>query len=304
MVALGSYRSSREPSRQPLPSTHLVHTSVRIVFLQLRAIALTRSQATRIALTHGQPSQYLPPRPSASNRYADAYITPVDSTLHPNPRPSSGSHPPGLTAVVDQSAELEHAHRVIAVREKEIRKLQADNMTLVEEMQRVRAEWQTEVRKHEELKKTVESFIQERNAAAAQQLTVNTFDSSLDRVSEGQLVGDVEALNNSISELVMDILEKAGSAPSKRPTPETLNSLRKEIMLVSAAREGVPYEGRELLVEAVLHRTIIRDLYPTLFQPKVASAIIFAPYFEKVYNENISKNGVSSHILVYLQAPG
>jgi hypothetical protein len=238
---------------------------------------------------------------SSSNRHEDRQATSTITSSY------SLKHPPGLEssgvpAAVKLSAELVLARQAIDEQEKEIRELKADNMTLVEDMRQVHVEWQAEIRKRHEAEMMVESLIQERDAAAAQQLTVNTFDSSLDRVSEGQLVGEVEALNNSISSLVMDVIERSSSVQDEQPTQEALDFVRNETLLVLATREGISGEDRALLVEAVLHRTIIRHLHRVLFQPQVAPDVPIAEDFEELYLKEISENGGSSSVLFYTPA--
>jgi hypothetical protein len=191
---------------------------------------------------------------------------------------------------------------MIATLKHENRELQAHNVRLIEEIQREQADRLGETKRCQDLERKVERLIQERNATAAQQLTINTFDSSLDRVSEGHIVGEVEALNTSISDLVMNIIDQSASAPRGRPTEEAINSVRTEPLLNLAVKSGMSKDNRELLVDAALHRLIIRHLYPVMFDPHVAPAIPGTDIFEELYCKVISKSGMCNRLSFYFSA--
>jgi hypothetical protein len=193
--------------------------------------------------------------------------------------------------VADGDDKLFHAYQTIGTLKHENRELQAHNVRLLEEIQREQVDRLGEIQRCQDLERKIESLIQERDATAAQQLTINTFDNSLDRVSEGHIVGEVEALNTSMAELVSNIIDGAVSAPRKQPAEEALNAVRHEPLLKLAVQTGMTKESRELLVEAALHCLIIRHLYPVMFQPKVAPSIQGIEVFESLYKQVISKNG-------------
>jgi hypothetical protein len=262
---------------------------------------LTYSQMTERSHTSGYSSrQTQAPSTSSFSRYEGSYATSTNAGSHSYTRPS-GPEASGVPASADLAKELAIALHAIAERDKDNENLRTVISLLNEDVGRAQAGWDAEMQKVENLQKNVESLIQERDEAAAQQLEVNTFDSSLDRVSEGQLVSEIEALNNSISGLVMDALEKSGPMPGERPTPEALEFVRKEPLLVLASRERTSGDSRELLVEAALHRTIIHYLYPVLFLPQVAPKIPFAKRFEELYVKEICEKGQSRSVVLHIQ---
>jgi hypothetical protein len=180
---------------------------------------------------------------------------------------------------------------MIATLKHENRELQAHNVRLLEEMQREQVDRLGETQRRQYLERKVETLKQERNVTAAQQLTINAFDSSLDRVSEGHIVGEVEALNGSIADLISNIIDQATPAPRGRATEEALHLARREPLLKLAIQTGMPMDTRGLLVEAALHRFIINDLYTVMFQPQVAPAIPRVEAFEELYSQVICKKG-------------
>jgi hypothetical protein len=192
---------------------------------------------------------------------------------------------------VDGDEKLFGVNKTIAALSHEVQELKAHNIRLLEELQKEQAEQLSKTKRCQYLEQKVENLIQERNAAAAQRLTINTFDSSLDKVSEGHLVGEVEALNNSIADLVSNVIDGAASAPSGWLTEEGMDFARSEPLLEMAVRTETSDDNRELLVEAALHRFIIHNLYPVIFEPQVAPSIPGAGVFENLYSQVISQNG-------------
>jgi hypothetical protein len=277
-------------SKLHMPHQLRIHPYVPIRHL-IADGTLTYSQMTERSQTsdHSSRQPQAPYTPSP-NRYEDRLATSTNASSHSHTRPT-GFEPSGVIAAADLVKELAVVRHALGERDKEILELREVSSIVQHDAQQAHAASQAEAQKRHELELMLENVIHERNTAAAQQLTVDTFDSSLDRVSEGQLVSEVEALNNSISELVMNILDQATTGPPEQPTPQSLDFVLKEPLLTFETPDKMSKEGRELLVDAAMHRLIIRRLNPTVFTPFVAPDIPEAKYFEELYVQVIFCKG-------------
>jgi hypothetical protein len=139
------------------------------------------------------------------------------------------------------------------------------------------------------LKKQNTSLKTERDRKAALNLTVDSFDNSLDQVSEGQIKSAVDALNNTIDEMVMNITEEVSSIPPLPPS-STSQSF-KEPLLNTCVNLPVNDERRGVLVETILHQAINQRLWALFFKGKVCCTYPDSELLEKMHDEVIILKG-------------
>jgi predicted phage tail protein len=172
----------------------------------------------------------------------------------------------------------------------------------VEEHDKAVEQYDNEVNKlHREvtkLKKKIASLITERDQKAARDLTVDSFDDSLDQVSEGQIKSAVDAMNNTIDELVMNITEEVSGAPPL-PPPNTSQSF-KEPLLTACVKLPVNDERRGLLVETILHQAINQRLWAFFFKGKVCCTYLDSGVLERMHDEAIILKGTDDALHGYL----
>jgi hypothetical protein len=134
---------------------------------------------------------------------------------------------------------------------------------------RVTARYEAMVKKHaqrmEALQRTVSDFQREQHLVAARDLTIDTFDSSLDRVSEGDLRAGVEGLNSSIDEFVMNLIDSVSTKPTN---PDLAKAKTSKSSLIYSALSGLGVEDdrRGLLLEADLHDGLTQKIHARFFK--------------------------------------
>jgi hypothetical protein len=118
----------------------------------------------------------------------------------------------------------------------------------------------------------IRSLVMERDEAIAKRLSMDDFDSSVDRVSEGDLVSKVRSVNAAIDELVLAIQDDL--APFLPPHPSekvVVNSDASLLRLFTHTRPGDDNWG--LLTEALLHHLIVTWLQREVFASSVTPAL-------------------------------
>jgi hypothetical protein len=170
------------------------------------------------------------------------------------------------------------------------------------------------VKNHQSELKTLQSRIlqleAEQHLGAAQKLNVNPFDNTLDRMSEGEAKTRVEALNNTIDDFVLNLTEAVSAIPLiEAPTPD-LSHLDTPI-LAACVQLPCDHEHRGLLVDALLHRGLIRLLHRNFFCGKVSVSLPQLGLLENIYENGVSKIGwfymllhLVHHSLILFQTPG
>jgi uncharacterized phage infection (PIP) family protein YhgE len=119
-------------------------------------------------------------------------------------------------------------------------------------------------------KSKIDDLIKEREQAAANDLKMDVFDSSVDRASEAQLVSAVEDINSSIDEFVSTILDEAAPLVTAHPSVHSEASRNDgSILLLEALRLTPGGEEWGLLLDCLLHQRIVevlhRGISPTSF---------------------------------------
>jgi hypothetical protein len=148
-----------------------------------------------------------------------------------------------------------------------------------------------------EFERTISALQCEKSLIAARDLTIDSFDSSLDRVSEGDLRAGVEGLNNSIDEFVMNLIDVVSAKP---PNPDLANVMPSNATPISGATFGLKVDDdrRELLMEAHLHDGITRTLYGRFFRGNLGVSLttpMNTDNLEVFYANAIAGKGNSSH---------
>jgi hypothetical protein len=148
------------------------------------------------------------------------------------------------------------------------------------------------------LKNQVGSLKAERDRKAARDLTVDSFDNSLDQVSEGQVKSAVETLNNNLDEFVMNITEEvAGVPPLKTFTNDAISNLNNPL-LAACSKLSIDDERRGLLVETMLHQEVVERLNVLFFQGKVCCNYADAAVLEHMHDKVISVKGKYQCLLI------
>jgi hypothetical protein len=119
--------------------------------------------------------------------------------------------------------------------------------------------------KTKNLQRTISTLQREKSLSAARDLTIDSFDNSIDRVSEGDLRLGVQGLNSSIDEFVMNVVESATTKPA---SPNLANVKVPSVGPIYAAFCGLSVEDehRGLLMEADLHEGITKKLHAQFFK--------------------------------------
>jgi hypothetical protein len=140
------------------------------------------------------------------------------------------------------------------------------------------------------LRSQVGSLKAERDRKAARDLTVDSFENSIDRLSEGQAKFVVETLNSNIDEFVMNITEEVSSVPPSKSSA-TFDNGPKEPLMVFCSKLSADDDRRGLLVETMLHQIIGQRLHLLFFKGKVCSAYPKSDVLEKLYGDTIGAKG-------------
>jgi regulator of replication initiation timing len=119
----------------------------------------------------------------------------------------------------------------------------------------------------------IDALVKEREQAISNRLKMDAFDSSVDRVSEAQLVSNMESIMSSVDDFVSVLVEEASniSPGSSKNTPILDEDASLLIQPVIHCTPGT--EGWNLLLDALIHEVIIERLYSTLFSTALATPI-------------------------------
>jgi hypothetical protein len=154
-----------------------------------------------------------------------------------------------------------------------------------------------QAQKIENLLKTIQDLQREgrRTTATADEFTIDPFDNTLDQVSEGHLKVTVEALNNSIDEFVMNLMELASRKPVHTPNQKVTQP--SDVALYAACSGLAPKDdNRALFMEGLLHHRIILALSTRFFQGNLGVSLA-TPFdtaiMEKFYINAVAKKGKS-----------
>jgi hypothetical protein len=147
------------------------------------------------------------------------------------------------------------------------------------------------------LRRQVGSLKAERDRKAARDLTVDSFENSIDRLSEGQARSAVETLNSNMDELVMNITEEVSSIPPSKSSATFDNP--KEPLMSFCSKLPADDERRGLLVETMLHQIIGQRLHILFFKGKVCSAYPKSDMLEKLYVDTIGVKGMFDRPLLF-----
>ncbi|KAJ6515202.1 hypothetical protein C8R47DRAFT_961309 [Mycena vitilis] len=119
---------------------------------------------------------------------------------------------------------------------------------------------------------------------------IDAFSHRLDQVSEASVKSGVDSLNDTLDNLVMDIIEKGEQVVQKNthpvfhcPEPE-----RSTPLLHALAQSNLTSDNRGLLLDAMLHDHLHTELYELLFSGDVASNRVDPQgVFQSVFDELI-----------------
>jgi hypothetical protein len=130
---------------------------------------------------------------------------------------------------------------------------------------RNRVQHQEQLRRED--RQRIDDLVKEREQAIANRLKMDVFDSSVDRVSEAQLVGVVQDINSSIDEFVSTILEDVNSLITTRPPTVSSDSDMTMFdddaspLLTMSSQLVCGGEGWGLLLDCLLHQKIVEILH-------------------------------------------
>jgi uncharacterized coiled-coil protein SlyX len=173
----------------------------------------------------------------------------------------------------DQDAEIVQLQQRIGRRDQQLAHIQEQHRHLLHTSQRDKA--------------TIDSLVKEREQAAANDLKVDVFDSSVDRVSEAQLVSAVEDVNSSIDEFVSTILDEATLLVTAHPAAVSEAPSFGHIaspLMYEASRLAPGGENWGLLLDCLLHQRIVEFLHR-----EVLSALFGVPLPPDGESEGIAK---------------
>ncbi|KAJ7736713.1 hypothetical protein DFH07DRAFT_722836, partial [Mycena maculata] len=104
---------------------------------------------------------------------------------------------------------------------------------------------------------------------------IDVFDHRLDQVSEAHIKSGVESLNDSVDNLVTILLETGDQLVEKHSDlvrhPPKMNPRDDNTLLLSLAQQPLTSENQGLLLDAMLHHQVHKELYELFFPGDVAS---------------------------------
>lgn len=213
---------------------------------------------------------------------------PCDSASEGPRSIQTSSAPPMSGSIERYAAELARVEKLLAKQDRELGESQDLNRTYEHEFSLARARF-------EEQQRIIESLTAERDMLAARQLNVNTFDSSLDRVSEGQIKGEVESLNSNITDTIMNLIETLTPLLASKATPYRIEVEPRDSIISLCVQLGRNANEFDLLLEAILHKFVIRRLHKTFFYGFVAAASRTVPFHKEIdmlFSQEVQKTGM------------
>jgi hypothetical protein len=142
------------------------------------------------------------------------------------------------------------------------------------------------------LRATITTLEQKRQEEAARSLLVTSFENSLDRVSEGQVKAEVEALNGSIEDFAADITENVFETPADLSVlVEARKSGRSALLTTSSYLRLDDDENRGYLIEALVHKNLVERLHHLFFEGDVAVNNKLSEATEEMYETVVLKEG-------------
>jgi hypothetical protein len=115
----------------------------------------------------------------------------------------------------------------------------------------------------------VDDLMKEREQAMANRLKIDTFDSSIDRASEAQLISHIEDINSLVDDLVASVLEDVTSFiethPSDPSSDATMMDPQSSRLLKHALEMDPGSDNWGLLVDCLLHQKIVEYLHTAVF---------------------------------------
>ncbi|KAJ7117907.1 hypothetical protein C8R43DRAFT_1242033 [Mycena crocata] len=118
---------------------------------------------------------------------------------------------------------------------------------------------------------------------------IDVFDHRLDQVSEARVKSGVESLNDSLDNLIMDVIEK-GEELATTHADLVLDSPHREYpdsaLFRSLAQHHLTSENRGLLLDAILHDNLQSELFDLFFSGDIASTRIDpSGFLQTIFNE-------------------
>jgi hypothetical protein len=287
----GAGESKATPSLGP--SSHPSHESSQTISGTIASTSGKRSKSSHVTT---DPTS----TPSANT---PSYQTPstLSSVLRDSQGSSSGPRDVAPLGVVEapvdfNGAPIKDIPAFTAVLLKNMSRAPPDGNTFRRQISRVLHLQDAMVRNHQSEIQALQSRIlqleAEQQLDAAQKLTVNAFDNTLDRMSEGEARTRVEAFNNTIDDFVLNLTEAVSTIPHvQAPTPDIS---RPDTPLLAACVQ-LPYdhEHRGLLVDALLHRGLNNLLHKNFFRGQISMRLARLGLLEDVFENGVSKFGES-----------
>jgi hypothetical protein len=151
---------------------------------------------------------------------------------------------------------------------------------------------------------TVDDLMKEREQAMANRLKIDTFDSSIDRVSEAQLISHIEDVNSLVDDLVASVLEDVTSFvvthPSDPSSDATMMDPQSSHLLKHALEVDPGSDNWGLLVDCLLHQKIVEYLHTAVFSSSFGVPVPDGSDGEnlEVLHKRITGQGAMSQILL------
>jgi hypothetical protein len=225
----------------------------------------------------------------------------IDSPLVTFTTPSESSHELRLKIEVEQlRQELDDARDVVSRQSEQIKGLQSkairyrsernaarDHNTVLEgrstalgeqlqssEQQRLQqsADLQRYTSHITVQEQQIRSLVVERDEALTKRLSMDEFDSSVDRVSEGDLVSQVRNVNALIDDLVLAIQDHLAPFLPLDPSDTILMEDRPQLLLRAFMHTRPGDENWGLLMEVLLHHLVVTWLQSQVFAFSVTPA--------------------------------
>jgi hypothetical protein len=118
----------------------------------------------------------------------------------------------------------------------------------------------------------IRALVGERDEARAKCFSMDDFDNSLDRASEGDLVSQVRSVNASIDELVLTIQDDLAPFLPSHPSNNIVVDEKSALLLRAFAHTRPGDENWGLLTEVLLHHFVVTWLHREVFASSVTPA--------------------------------
>jgi hypothetical protein len=182
------------------------------------------------------------------------------------------------------------------LREQETSKIIIDEKDALIQHLQDRVKWQTEIMHRQEDK------LKLRQEAAVDDLKMDDFDNSIDRVSESDLISRLENVDSCIDEFVTELLEMFSNLPHvastdwiRGPIPPGSSPLLKAALTVETNSEEWG-----MLVDAYMHQQLVAWLYASVSSPYGLPTTY--SYFDTVeqINAEVTRTGKSPSRISYI----